>query len=93
MSRFSVGDKVAWRSQSSGFTTNKIGTVVAVIPSGVDRRGHVPNEYQFCEQMFNALFRDGESYIVHVPTRSGKGHGQLYWPRVSGLALFKESME
>lgn len=92
MSSFSVGDKVAWTSQSGGFTTNKIGTVIAVVPDGEDRRGRVPNEYQHCERMFDALFREGESYIVHVPNRSGKGHGKLYWPKVSQLSLFEESM-
>lgn len=76
---FEVGDKVVWTSQAAGSWRTKTGTVVAVVPAF-----HYPPRVQ--PPLIDAGgSRDHTSYVVHVPTPSGKGAGKHYWPRVHNL--------
>lgn len=76
---FAIGNKVKWSSQAMGSWKEKEGTVVDVVP---------PKKVT---QMMRSLdlgaynFRKHESYIVHVPAKSGRGKGTYYWPLVSKL--------
>lgn len=77
--KFLVGQKVRWSSQAAGSWKEKIGVVVDVIPP------------MKVTQMMHSVgvgtynTRNHESYIVHVPSASGRGKGTYYWPLVSKL--------
>jgi hypothetical protein len=81
--QFKLGDRVEWESQSSGSTTKKVGTVVAINP---------PN----CIEHLMAKWglkgagypRDHKSYIIAVKAgKTDKAKPKHYWPRVSALRL------
>lgn len=74
-----VGDKVIWNSHAQGAWTQKAGTVVAVVPPHTRVQSLVPQVRD------PGGPRDHESYVVNVPTPSGKGIGTFYWPRVNNL--------
>ena len=90
MPQFKKGDLVTWSSQAGGYSKRKVGTVVSVVPKdtpvfqynaiAMDDTGARGLDYP-------GLSRDHESYIVHVPTKTGSGKGKLYWPVVNKLAL------
>jgi hypothetical protein len=73
MSQFALNDKVTWTSQAGGHTKKKTGTVVQVVPTGMLPSGQFSPRQPGSE-------RRHESYVVHVPTASGRGKGQYYWP-------------
>jgi hypothetical protein len=73
--KFAVSDLVAWSSQAAGSWKEKRGEVVKVVPAGAK----VPEGYG----VYGA--RDHESYVVRVPSKSGRGRGTYYWPVVSKL--------
>lgn len=75
-----VGDRVTWESRDAGSWTTKTGSVVAVIPSGGGRS----KLQRYGLSPFNSS-RPHESYIVHVPSKSGRGKGTHHWPVVSKL--------
>jgi hypothetical protein len=77
---FSIGDKVEWTSSSNGSTTKKVGYIETTIPAGTNL-----TREQCKETGSYALPRPHESYLVHVPTKTGGGKGKLYWPLVSKL--------
>lgn len=85
---FKVGDKVRWTSQSQGYVREKRGKVVAAIQA---HEHPMETAAQLAETGFNdawiaySLPRNHESYLVAVPTKSGRGKPRLYWPLVSLL--------
>jgi len=77
---FKVWDNVKWTSQAGGFTTNKTGVVIEVVPAGEKPRMKIKDA---------GGCRDHESYVVKLVSfnkggvekkRSGK-----YWPLVRHL--------
>jgi hypothetical protein len=72
---FAVGHTVKWTSQAAGSWKEKVGAVHKVVPANT----LVPPGYGFYGQ------RSHESYIVHVPTATGRGKGAYYWPIASKL--------
>lgn len=86
---YHVGDEVAWRSQASGFLSEKRGTIVYVIPRNqwikdVIDPNWARNEFTLCTD-FAGHPRDHESYLVAVPGKTPHAKRKLYWPRVSQL--------
>lgn len=79
-SKFRVGDRVIWTSQSQGFTTTKTGIIVAVVPGGVDPIKVVPAGMKIMP--LHGVARNYESYLVQVG-----GSKTLYWPLVKNLKL------
>lgn len=85
-----IGDKVRWKSQSGGSWTVKEGEIVGIIPANT----HIPrdiippfdtSEYWAWEKRFLKMFdgilpRKHESYLIAIPSKSGKGKIKLYWP-------------
>ena len=79
-SKFRVGDRVIWTSQSQGFTKTKTGIIVAVVPGGVDPIKVVPAGMKIMP--LHGFARNYESYLVQVA-----GSKTLYWPLVNNLKL------
>lgn len=90
-----IGNKVKWTSQAGGNTKTKHGVVVAIVPA-LDRihnvvrpflnPGNIPKIRKYKEAFDAASYpRDHKSYVIEVPSVSGKGKSTLYWPRVSQL--------
>ncbi|MFM7008256.1 MAG: hypothetical protein ACKO0Z_02790 [Betaproteobacteria bacterium] len=77
-----IGVEVEWSSSSNGSTTTKRGVVEDVIKPKT-----TPTHAQKKEADAYGLPRDHESYLVRVPTKTGKGKGRLYWPRVSAIRV------
>ena len=83
-----IGDKVTWRSQAAGSTTDKTGEIVVVVPafkcpheamSDKLKQKKLPRRY-------DGFLRDHESYIVAVKVgKTDKARPALYWPRVLSL--------
>ena len=77
---YSVGDMVEWTSSSNSSTTLKAGRVEAVIaaerPLSLQQRRDTDA---------SGSPRNHTSYLVYVPSKSGRGKGKLYWPRVNQL--------
>ena len=82
---FKIGDKVTWTSSSGGSTKTKTGVVEAVI-----RPGSLPSQEQRAEADAYGMARDYESYMVRVPSKTGKGRGKLYWPIANKLKMAEE---
>lgn len=85
--KFKLNDKVAWTSQAQGCTRSKVGTVVLVVAPG-DRPGSMIPGCGFP--------RRHESYVVEVPSKTGRAKPKLYWPVASGLsrvAVRKQGVE
>lgn len=83
-----IGDKVTWRSQAAGSTTEKIGEIVVVVPAGKHPHEAMSVELkrQNLPRRYDGWPRDHESYIVAVKKgKTDKALPVLYWPRVSGL--------
>lgn len=83
---YAVGETVKWTSQANGNVTEKVGVVEAVIP---------PRQYlnEAQRRQVDApcgARRDMESYLVRVPTKSGRGKGRLYWPHARLLSKVEE---
>lgn len=82
-----VGSKVRWRSQSAGYRTEKVGTVVEVVPKDVPMHPNIACRMHGGRSAFGyGCSRDHESYVVSIPTK-GKGRPMLYWPRVKQLEV------
>lgn len=80
---YKLGDHVTWTSQAAGCTRTKTGLIEEVLPPMI-----MPNRKRF-ERLYRSSGvggpRDHVSYVVRVPTKSGRGVGSLYWPRASAL--------
>lgn len=86
--KFTLGQKVTWSSQSQGNHVRKVGTIVAVVfPK------HQPDKKRFpsLHKAYCGGARPHESYVVEVPGKPKKsgapGKPKVYWPVVSGLEL------
>lgn len=87
MHRFSVGDRVRWKSASGGYVKEKHGVVVCIVPAG-----EPPSKYaKQCAEELGVkapevgLAREHPSYLVHVPGKTSRGKGKLYFPLVQKL--------
>jgi hypothetical protein len=81
---FNEGDSVTWISQAGGFTKTKAGVIEAVVPAG-----SLPSRDAFAKLYRGSGVgqrRDQISYVVRVPTATGKGAGTVYWPRAGALS-------
>lgn len=76
-----VGETVGWVSQSGGFKTKKVGTIMVVVPANVNPAKMIPEGYGCNSKSGYGIARDHESYLVKVV---GKGR-KLYWPMVKNL--------
>ena len=102
-SKFEVGSRVTWKSQSGSVIRVKTGTIIAVIPAGkaplesYEHRVHDPAlrkllgkgwYYTYSPKNLGAgMPRSHESYLVAVPYE----HKQfLYWPWVKDLQLWSD---
>lgn len=86
MENFKVGDTVQWASSANGSWKEKKGIVEAVVPayeSGQKYMDKVAKRYGIKPPSVG-FSRDSKSYIVRVPSKTGKG-GKLYWPRTKAL--------
>ena len=97
MNKFKVGDLVSWKSQSYGSITKKEGVICAVVPADSQPYDIISVTKKMSE--FNRMF-DGNprpilSYLVEVPSKSGRGRTKLYWPRAEKLegVLNKEEVK
>lgn len=90
--KFSVGDKVQWTSQSGGYETTKVGTVVFVVPANwavwrlVDYR-----EKKFDLRTDLSGIRGEESYLVSIPGKTVHSKPLLYWPRTKNLKRINDA--
>lgn len=86
MSKFAIGDKVTWVSQSAGTEKRKTGEVVAVLKPEEDPLAHPfcqPQQYLATHRFGGGLPRGHESYVVLVQDGNRR---IMYWPRVSALS-------
>jgi hypothetical protein len=83
-----VGDIVSWESQSGGFKTKKVGTIMAVVPAKSSASLFIPEGFACNSKLGYGLSRDHESYLVKV---KGKGR-KLYWPLVKHLHSQKDTV-
>lgn len=93
MSKFKVGDRVTWSSQAGGFTAEKTGVVVALVPAGRGATESLPYELKrmALPRRYDGWPRDHESYVIKVKVgKMDNALPVLYWPRVSGLKLAQE---
>lgn len=87
-----LGDNVKWSSTSNGITKTKTGVIVAVVPSYDKPDKHIEAATEQTGASFSSsagpgMARNHESYVVHVQTKTGKGKGTLYWPKVRNLLM------
>lgn len=93
---FAINETVKWTSSAAGTTKTKRGDVVAGVPSWVSVHRRIlltellgeswQSKYKpMLDSTVSLLPRDDVSYLVAVPTKSGRGKLKLYWPRVSQL--------
>lgn len=88
---FQLGDKVQWESQSQGYATAKQGEIVGIVPPNNPVSVYILARYitgyrwGFYSVQFDCGARGEESYLVAVPSKTGKAKTKLYWPRVAGL--------
>jgi len=88
MGKFKLGDEVSWSSSAGGFSKEKIGDVVEVIPAGVSIR----TSNFWGELDASTIPRKEESYIVCVGPKPGsRAKPKYYWPRVPALSMHKDS--
>lgn len=83
--RLRVGDWVSWESQAAGSWTEKRGQIVAEIPAGISfwqwkaNNGFDTSKYgRGWDSETNQ--RKEVSYLVAVPSKTGRGKPKLYWP-------------
>jgi hypothetical protein len=75
---FKIENKVKWTSQAQGFSKEKVGEVVQIVPPG-DR----PNKERFMDLYKGPGVGIGRNHVTYV-VRVGNRH---YWPRVKHLQL------
>ena len=86
---YKVGDSVAWSSQASGSTTEKVGVIISVIPSGT-RPGDALKNIKEDDYNIRLVPVDGQprkitSYFVAVRAGSERQKPVIYWPIVKRL--------
>jgi hypothetical protein len=84
---YSNGDQVQWTSQAGGCAKTKIGAVVQIVVAGTmpDWDG-LMNKHNANARYGGGLTRNHTSYVVLVPSATGRGRPTLYWPVASGLS-------
>lgn len=94
---FIVGDKVSWKSGAGGYSKEKHGVVVRVIPPNISptqliHKMGTPDDKTLYEkynlQPMNGCgyARSHESYLIAVEqTLNSRKKHKLYWPRVAQL--------
>jgi hypothetical protein len=80
-----IGTTVEWTSQSQGSALTKRGVIVAVIPANGHVMDHLSGLQKTYARGWGLMPRKEESYVVHVPSASGRGNGKLYWPHAGLL--------
>ena len=90
-----IGDIVEWKSQAGGYSKRKRGTIVNIVPPHKGPLKYIVEAKEetgaaFSSTAGHGMSRDHESYIVHVPTKTGKGKGTLYWPKVRNLMIVND---
>ena len=90
-----IGDIVAWKSTSNGVEKEKRGKIVNIVPPHKGPLKYIVEAKEETGAAFSSssgpgMSRDHESYIVHVSTKTGKGKGTLYWPKVRNLLIVND---
>ena len=90
-----IGDIVAWKSTSNGVEKEKRGTIVNIVPPHKGPLKYIVEAKDATGAAFSSsagpgMSRDHESYVVHVPSKTGKGKGTLYWPKVRNLLIVND---
>ena len=90
-----IGDIVAWKSTSSGVEKEKRGKIVNIVPPHKGPLKYIVEAKEETGAAFSSsagpgMSRDHESYVVHVPSKTGKGKGTLYWPKVRNLLIVND---
>lgn len=89
--QYQIGETVEWSSSAAGTTKQKRGVIVAVVPADYIKMtvlllgADYASRYSIQFDGHTCLYRFKESYLVAVPTKSGRGKAKLYWPRTSAL--------
>ena len=87
-----IGDIVEWKSQAGGYSKRKLGKIVNIVPPHKGPLKYIVEAKEATGASFSStagygMSRDHESYVVHVPSKTGKGKGTLYWPKVRNLLI------
>lgn len=104
MPEYKIGQKVAWTSGAAGYSTQKTGTIIAIVPAKVDPFRKDGKDYvlpggqriPYARTRYGGgIPRDKISYIVQVPNPKGPHLAEsYYWPLVSVLrAVESEGMQ
>ena len=100
---YNIGDQVTWKSGANGTMRTKVGIVILVVPPNIpvgrmiDTRDDLINKlnYDFSAVAYG-YNRATESYLVAVSmvtaTGKPKRRQKLYWPRVSLLRKYQETL-
>ena len=81
-----IGDEVTWGSQAGGYTKEKMGIIVAIVPAGVGVVDAYPEIRTGGSAWGGGISRNHQSYVVKV----GK---KLYWPLVNHLQRTNRGQE
>lgn len=76
--QFKLGDRVRWTSQSAGFSVEKIGEIIEVVPAKASPQTKLDRP---------GMGRDHESYVVRA--KKPNGRSAKYWPKVKYLELVR----
>ena len=90
-----IGDMVAWKSTSNGVEKEKRGKIVNIVPPHKGPLKYIVEAKEETGAAFSSsagpgMSRDHESYVVHVPAKTDKGKGTLYWPKVRNLLIVND---
>lgn len=88
-----IGDWVQWESQAQGTWLEKVGQIVAIIPARVaywewyqtSRPAGFNDDNFIVHTDLGSTMRSEQSYLVAVPSKTGRGKKHLYWPRAWAL--------
>jgi len=97
-----IGDKVEWKSQAGGVSTIKRGTIINVVPPGVDPTTVIGKTAGYKLYHQPGGYRNGPSYLVADVTQIKTDSFGLrvekkinrfltYWPKLSHLVLVSEA--
>ena len=84
-----LGSKVRWWSGGRG-KTQKVGTIVAVVPPSCRPSMTLCNRFTEHERMFTDTLRYTTTYLVEVPPKTAGGRAKLYWPFLRNLREVKD---
>lgn len=76
-----IGDEVKWTSQAGGFSKEKVGKIVALVPAGDSALDHVPEGLR-SDNISTTLGRKEDSYLVQLGDSK-----EVYWPLVGKLKV------